>query len=163
GGYYVVTGTFDWKTVAVSIPVGLLVAAILHGNEWRDIGEDARAGIVTLSIRAGRQVAHIGYVSRVVGAYLALALAVAGEVRAASPVLAADDRYGAGPGLACARRPARASSAEAESEGRGPGPGLRRRSVRGVPGRRPDGAPIHADRRPGHRPRLRAAAASVPA
>jgi 1,4-dihydroxy-2-naphthoate polyprenyltransferase len=79
GGYYVVTGTFDWKTVAVSIPVGLLVAAILHGNEWRDIGEDARAGILTLSIRVGRRAAHIGYVSLVVGAYLALAMAVAAK------------------------------------------------------------------------------------
>ena len=88
GGYYVVTGTFDWKTVAVSIPVGLLVAAILHGNEWRDIGEDARAGIVTLSIRAGRQVAHIGYVSLVVGAYLALAMAVAAKVLPPATLLA---------------------------------------------------------------------------
>jgi 1,4-dihydroxy-2-naphthoate octaprenyltransferase len=77
GGYFVITGTFDWKTVAVSIPVGLLVAAILHGNEWRDISEDARAGIVTFSIRAGRRAAHIGYVSLVIGAYMALALAVA--------------------------------------------------------------------------------------
>ena len=31
---------------SLSIPVGLLVAAILHGNEWRDIREDTRAGIV---------------------------------------------------------------------------------------------------------------------
>jgi 1,4-dihydroxy-2-naphthoate polyprenyltransferase len=77
GGYYVVSGTFSWQTVAVSVPVGLLVAAILHGNEWRDIGEDARAGIVTFSIRAGRRMAHLGYVSLVVGAYLALAMAVA--------------------------------------------------------------------------------------
>ncbi len=88
GGYYVVTGTFDWNTVAVSIPVGLLVAAILHGNEWRDIGEDARAGIVTLSIRAGRQVAHIGYVSLVVGAYLALSMAVATKALPPATLLA---------------------------------------------------------------------------
>lgn len=79
GAYYVVTGEFDWRVVAVSVPVGLLVAAILHGNEWRDIGEDARAGISTFSIRAGRRVAHIGYVSLVVGAYLALAAGVAAE------------------------------------------------------------------------------------
>jgi 1,4-dihydroxy-2-naphthoate octaprenyltransferase len=80
GGYYVITGTFDPKTVAASIPVGLLVAAILHGNEWRDIGEDARAGISTFSIRAGRRLAHIGYVGLVVAAYLALAMAVAFDV-----------------------------------------------------------------------------------
>jgi 1,4-dihydroxy-2-naphthoate octaprenyltransferase len=72
----VITGTFDWATVAVSIPVGLLVAAILHGNEWRDIGEDARVGGSTFSVRAGRKVAHAGYLALVVGAYMALGAAV---------------------------------------------------------------------------------------
>jgi 1,4-dihydroxy-2-naphthoate octaprenyltransferase len=79
GAYYVVTGELDAAVIAVSVPVGLLVAAILHGNEWRDIAEDARAGISTLSIRVGRRVAHIGYVSLVVGAYLALAIGVIAE------------------------------------------------------------------------------------
>jgi len=54
----------------------LVVAAILHGNEWRDVSEDARAGGVTFSIRAGRRVAHAGYLALVVGAYLALGVAV---------------------------------------------------------------------------------------
>jgi 1,4-dihydroxy-2-naphthoate octaprenyltransferase len=57
--------------------VGLLVAAILHGNEWRDIGEDTRAGIVTLSTRLGRDWAHYGYLALVLGAYVTLGLAVA--------------------------------------------------------------------------------------
>jgi 1,4-dihydroxy-2-naphthoate octaprenyltransferase len=57
--------------------VGLLVAAILHGNEWRDIGEDTRAGIVTLSSRLGKEWAHYGYVTLVLGAYITLGLAVA--------------------------------------------------------------------------------------
>jgi 1,4-dihydroxy-2-naphthoate octaprenyltransferase len=77
GSYYVVSGRFDWKAVVASIPVGFLVAAILHGNEWRDISEDARAGISTLSTRFGRRAAHIGYVALVIGAYLALAMGVA--------------------------------------------------------------------------------------
>lgn len=77
GAYYVVSGGFRPETLAVSVPVGLLVTAILHGNEWRDIAEDARAGIRTFSIRFGRSVAHVGYVALVVGAYLALAMAVA--------------------------------------------------------------------------------------
>jgi 1,4-dihydroxy-2-naphthoate polyprenyltransferase len=76
GAYYVITGTFEWSTVAVSVPVGLLVTAILHGNEWRDISEDARVGGVTFSIRVGRRLAHGGYLALVVGAYLALAVAV---------------------------------------------------------------------------------------
>jgi 1,4-dihydroxy-2-naphthoate octaprenyltransferase len=88
GAYYVVAGGFSWQAVVVGLPVGLLVAAILHGNEWRDVSEDARAGISTLSIRAGRRVAHLLYVSLVVGAYLALAMAVAAGALPPSSLLA---------------------------------------------------------------------------
>ncbi|MFL5797465.1 MAG: LLM class flavin-dependent oxidoreductase [Actinomycetota bacterium] len=88
GAYYVITGTFEWSTVAVSVPVGLLVTAILHGNEWRDISEDARAGGVTFSIRVGRRLAHGGYLALVVGAYLALAVAVLVEALPVESLLA---------------------------------------------------------------------------
>ena len=37
GAFYVVTGHVSLAAFAVSIPIGCLVAAILHGNEWRDI------------------------------------------------------------------------------------------------------------------------------
>jgi 1,4-dihydroxy-2-naphthoate octaprenyltransferase len=77
GSYYVSSGSFTWAAVVASIPVGLLVTAILQGNEWRDVSEDARAGISTLSIRAGRRFAHELYLWLVIGAYLVLALAVA--------------------------------------------------------------------------------------
>jgi 1,4-dihydroxy-2-naphthoate octaprenyltransferase len=76
GTYYAVTGTWSLQALALSVPVGLLVAAILHGNEWRDITDDARAGMSTLSVRFGRRAAYYGYISLVVGAYLALAVAV---------------------------------------------------------------------------------------
>lgn len=76
GSFFAITGTFDWSALVVSIPVGLLVAAILHGNEWRDISEDARAGARTFSVRAGREAAHWLYISLVVGAYLVLTAAV---------------------------------------------------------------------------------------
>ena len=77
GSYYVSSGTFTWAALVASLPVGLLVTAILHGNEWRDVSEDARAGISTVSIRAGRHFAHELYLALVIGAYLVLALAVA--------------------------------------------------------------------------------------
>jgi 1,4-dihydroxy-2-naphthoate octaprenyltransferase len=76
GAYYAISGTWSVEAFVLSIPVGLLVAAILHGNEWRDISEDTRAGIVTLSSRLGRDIAHYGYIGLVVGAYIALGLAV---------------------------------------------------------------------------------------
>jgi 1,4-dihydroxy-2-naphthoate octaprenyltransferase len=77
GSYFAVTGQWSLVAVILSIPVGLLVAAILHGNEWRDISEDTRAGIVTLSSRIGREWAHYGYVGLVLGAYISLGLSVA--------------------------------------------------------------------------------------
>jgi 1,4-dihydroxy-2-naphthoate octaprenyltransferase len=77
GSFYAITGTWDVRALVLSIPVGLLVAAILHGNEWRDISEDTRAGIHTLSGSLGRDWAHYGYLALVIGAYVALGVAVA--------------------------------------------------------------------------------------
>jgi 1,4-dihydroxy-2-naphthoate octaprenyltransferase len=77
GGYFAASGAWSVEALILSVPVGLLVTAILHGNEWRDISEDTRAGIVTLSARVGAGVAHYAYVAMVVGAYVALGLAVA--------------------------------------------------------------------------------------
>jgi len=77
GTYFAVTGTWSATAFAASVPVGLLVAAILDGNEWRDINEDSRAGISTLSARIGRDRAHYFYVTLVLGAYIALGLTVA--------------------------------------------------------------------------------------
>jgi 1,4-dihydroxy-2-naphthoate octaprenyltransferase len=76
GSYYAVSGTWSPVALVLSLPIGLLVAAILHGNEWRDIREDTRAGIVTLSSRIGREWAHYGYLGLTLGAYIVLALAV---------------------------------------------------------------------------------------
>jgi 1,4-dihydroxy-2-naphthoate octaprenyltransferase len=77
GTFFAVTGTWSATALAASVPVGLLVAAILDGNEWRDISEDSRAGISTLSARIGRERAHYFYVALVLGAYMALGLTVA--------------------------------------------------------------------------------------
>jgi 1,4-dihydroxy-2-naphthoate octaprenyltransferase len=77
GTFFAVTGTWSATALAASIPVGLLVTAILDGNEWRDISEDSRAGISTLSARIGRERAHYFYVALVLGAYMTLGLTVA--------------------------------------------------------------------------------------
>ncbi len=77
GGYFAASGTWSLNALVLSIPVGCLVAAILHGNEWRDISEDTRAGIVTLSSRIGKELAHYAYLGLILGAYMTLAIAVA--------------------------------------------------------------------------------------
>jgi 1,4-dihydroxy-2-naphthoate octaprenyltransferase len=76
GAYYVVSGEWSPMALVLSVPIGLLVTAILHGNEWRDMREDTRAGISTLSARIGREWAHYGYLALTVGAYMALGLSV---------------------------------------------------------------------------------------
>jgi len=76
GAYFAVTGLFDARLLVVSLPVGLLVTAILHGNEWRDVAEDTRHGFTTLSAQVGRDAAHWIYVMLVLGAYVAVGVGV---------------------------------------------------------------------------------------
>jgi 1,4-dihydroxy-2-naphthoate polyprenyltransferase len=88
GSYFAVTGAWSIQALVVSIPIGLLVTAILDGNEWRDIGEDTRAGIRTLSGNIGKEYAHYFYVALVLGAYMALGLAVAARLLPPATLLA---------------------------------------------------------------------------
>lgn len=71
-----------------SIPIRLLVTAILHSNEWRDIADDARYDIGTLSAHIGRKWSYLGYIGLVTGAYLALAAAVLFNVLPVTSLLA---------------------------------------------------------------------------
>ncbi|MFI5261073.1 MAG: LLM class flavin-dependent oxidoreductase [Candidatus Limnocylindrales bacterium] len=77
GAYFAITGAWSVTALVLSVPVGLLVTAIVQGNEWRDISEDARAGIVTLSSMLGKDAAHLGYLTLILGAFLTLGLGVA--------------------------------------------------------------------------------------
>lgn len=87
GSYFAISGGFDAAALYASIPIGLLVAAILHANEWRDVSEDARAGIFTLSAAIGPQAAHYLYVSLLTGAYLVIGLAAIGHLLPISTLL----------------------------------------------------------------------------
>ena len=88
GSYYAVSGAWSPAALVLSLPIGLLVAAILHGNEWRDIREDTRAGIVTMSSQIGREWAHFAYLGLTLGAYIVLALAVVAGALPSSTLLA---------------------------------------------------------------------------
>jgi 1,4-dihydroxy-2-naphthoate octaprenyltransferase len=71
GSYYVQTEDLSWEALALSIPVGLLAAAILVVNNVRDIDTDRRAGKRTLAVKLGRERAR-----RVFAAMVALAFLV---------------------------------------------------------------------------------------
>jgi 1,4-dihydroxy-2-naphthoate polyprenyltransferase len=71
GSYFVQTEELRWEALALSVPVGLLSAAILVVNNVRDIETDRRAGKRTLAVKLGRDRARILY-----GTMLAVAFAV---------------------------------------------------------------------------------------
>ena len=53
--YYAQTCALTWKPLIASLPVSCLVAAILHGNDLRDIATDRAAGIQTATLVVGDQ------------------------------------------------------------------------------------------------------------
>lgn len=76
GSYLALTGGFNLTVFYASLPVGCLVAAILHANNLRDIPHDARANIRTMAMVLGVPAAKAIYVGLVVGAYLVVAVMV---------------------------------------------------------------------------------------
>jgi 1,4-dihydroxy-2-naphthoate octaprenyltransferase len=54
GSYYAQVERWDWEAFALSVPVGLLAAAVLVVNNVRDMDTDRRAGKRTLAVRMGR-------------------------------------------------------------------------------------------------------------
>jgi 1,4-dihydroxy-2-naphthoate octaprenyltransferase len=88
GSYIAVSGDWNPNAVVLSLPIGFLVAAIVHGNDWRDISDDTRAGISTLSSRVGRYWARYAYLGLVLCAYASLSLSIALRALPATTVLA---------------------------------------------------------------------------
>jgi 1,4-dihydroxy-2-naphthoate octaprenyltransferase len=76
GAYFVQAHHFSWKPVLYSIPIALLVDAILHSNNLRDIVNDGVAEIKTIPILIGEKWAKIMYQALVFGAYLLTLLLV---------------------------------------------------------------------------------------
>jgi 1,4-dihydroxy-2-naphthoate octaprenyltransferase len=79
GAYYVMAEKLTLEAVLASIPIGLLVAVILHANNMRDIPLDQKAGKVTLATLLGLRGAGIEYVVLVAGAYVATLALIAAE------------------------------------------------------------------------------------
>ncbi|HNR68443.1 MAG TPA: 1,4-dihydroxy-2-naphthoate octaprenyltransferase [bacterium] len=70
GAYLVQTGRFAWPPVLYILPLALLVDAILHSNNLRDIDNDKVAGIRTLPIVVGAKQGRSFYALLVYGSYL---------------------------------------------------------------------------------------------
>lgn len=77
GAYYVMSrGQIAPDLWLISIPAALMVAAILHANNLRDMDADRAVNKRTLAVLLGRDAARIEYMLLVGGAYFALVVLV---------------------------------------------------------------------------------------
>ncbi len=76
GAYYVMAREFSWMPVIAAIPLGFMVAAIMHANNVRDLDADRAVNKNTLAVRLGRPGARIEYVILVGGAYVAVGVLI---------------------------------------------------------------------------------------
>jgi 1,4-dihydroxy-2-naphthoate octaprenyltransferase len=53
GAWIVQTGSFSWLPVVWTVPMALLVIAILHANNWRDIASDGERKVMTVAGHLG--------------------------------------------------------------------------------------------------------------
>src|ERR1700759_412670 len=70
GSYFVQRERLEWEAFALSVPVGLLAAAILVVNNVRDVDTDRRAGKRTLAVRLGRARTRVLYVAMLAAAFV---------------------------------------------------------------------------------------------
>lgn len=70
GVSFVVTGTYHWEVLPLSLPFGLLTVSILQANNTRDILNDSRAGIQTLCISIGGRCSQWVYAAELAVPYI---------------------------------------------------------------------------------------------
>jgi 1,4-dihydroxy-2-naphthoate polyprenyltransferase len=76
GAYYVQASQFSWIPIIASLPVAILIAALLYINEFQDAKADEAVGKNHLVIRLGKKRAVTGYVLLMVATYLAVVIGV---------------------------------------------------------------------------------------
>lgn len=77
GSFFVLTGHGSLEALVVSLPIGSLVAAILSGNNLRDIAHDTAASVRTTAGRLGRRWAQREYTAQVISAYVFIVILTA--------------------------------------------------------------------------------------
>lgn len=70
GTYYVQAMRISWSALIASIPMGLLIVAILVVNNLRDLSTDRASGKMTLAVRLGERGTRQEYLLVVLAAYL---------------------------------------------------------------------------------------------
>lgn len=70
GAWVIQTGTFSWIPVVWAVPIGLLVIAILHANNWRDINGDRSENIKTVAMILGDKGSFMYYATLLITPFL---------------------------------------------------------------------------------------------
>lgn len=79
GTYYAITGTFDWNTLWMTLPYGLIVASVLIGKHTDKIPNDAPIGVHSVPVVLGEKNALLLNKITFIGFYvLILALVLTG-------------------------------------------------------------------------------------
>ncbi|MDZ7294568.1 MAG: 1,4-dihydroxy-2-naphthoate octaprenyltransferase [candidate division KSB1 bacterium] len=76
GAYYVQTGRFAWEPVVASLPLAVLIAAVVFINQFQDMKGDAAVGKRHWVVRLGRERSSLVYAMMLVFAYVWVVLAV---------------------------------------------------------------------------------------
>jgi 1,4-dihydroxy-2-naphthoate octaprenyltransferase len=74
GAYAVQTGKLSWTAVCYGLPMGVLIWAIVHANNLRDVATDRAAHIRTLAMTLGAARARWLYIGLLVTAYVVTVL-----------------------------------------------------------------------------------------
>lgn len=76
GGYYVVTGQWDWNVVIASLPYALGPTTVLFGKHIDKLAQDAAKGIHTMPVILGEKAARYAVLGMIALMYLLVALLV---------------------------------------------------------------------------------------
>jgi 1,4-dihydroxy-2-naphthoate octaprenyltransferase len=76
GAYYVQAHRFSWSPVLYALPIALLVDAILHSNNLRDIRNDKIVDIKTFAMLIGENAAKIMYSLLIFGSYFLIVVLI---------------------------------------------------------------------------------------
>ena len=93
--YYVHTENLTWQAFLMSLPIGLLVTAILHANNLRDVEEDQAKGRLTWTTLAflawgkdvGRRIARWMFVGMTFGAYVVVTVLIVTDLAPVATLL----------------------------------------------------------------------------
>jgi 1,4-dihydroxy-2-naphthoate octaprenyltransferase len=81
GSYALQGGKFGLPEILISVSLGLIIVAILHGNNWRDIKDDKEAGVRTIANIIGDKGSEVYFISLIWLSYPLFIVAVVLEPR----------------------------------------------------------------------------------